>query len=63
MKTKNLFSLVSVVGIALTAAILGGSFKAHAQSVTCKSSKQTCYEAFVGPLKVKTVPGLAQIRL
>jgi hypothetical protein len=37
--------------------------KAFAQSVSCASAKQTCYEVYVSGFKVKTVGGKAQIKL
>jgi hypothetical protein len=37
--------------------------KSNAQSISCVSAQQTCYEVFVSGIKVKTVAGKAQIKL
>ncbi len=56
--TLSFFAIVFALLLNLSSPI-----KAFAQSISCVSSKQTCYEVYLGGVKVRTVGGKAQIKL
>ncbi|XVJ64746.1 MAG: hypothetical protein HEQ40_00705 [Lacibacter sp.] len=61
MKKLSIFSLFIPLLLAIVFAFHANTAKA--QSVSCASASQTCYEVYVSGIKVKTVSGKAQIRL
>ena len=61
MKKLSFFSLFLPTLLALVFAF--HTNEAKAQSASCVAAGQTCYEVYVGGIKVKTVSGKVVIRL
>jgi hypothetical protein len=61
MKKASILSMF--LPVVLATVFVFHAKETKAQSVSCASAQQTCYEVFVSGIKVKTVSGKAQIKL
>ncbi|WP_460585382.1 hypothetical protein [Hymenobacter arcticus] len=65
IEVKKVFAIVgpaTVMAVAIYAGLLD-SKPAFAQTARCAPDSQTCYQVYVSAVKVRTVSGVAQIRL